>query len=216
MKILALNTAFANSDVGFCDGEKKDYISHSSSARHSENILVCVDELLKKNNEKIQNIDVISVVVGPGSFTGIRIGVGIVKGMYIANNKLKLISICSLDLMAYTYAKQNVNQDFWCVLDALSGNIFVCKYNKLGERLSQPQMLTGEMQDSLNGIVVGLICERMNICNQFISFSAQELLDYTIQKCQNNEFVSEKNLLPIYLRKSQAEIGLENANKKNW
>ena len=215
MKILALNTAFINSDVAFCDGENKDYISHTSSAKHSENVLVCVDSLLKKNNERIQNIEAISVVVGPGSFTGIRIGIGIVKGMYVANKKLKLISICSLDLMAYTYAQKNINQDFWCVLDALSGNIFVCKYDKFGKRITEPTMFTDEMQDDLSGIMVGIESEKMGICNNYVSFSPKDLLDYTIYKCENNEYVSENNLLPIYLRKSQAEIGLENANKKN-
>lgn len=213
VNILALNTAFTNSDVAVLYNDKKDYISLDSSAKHSENILVCVDELLKKNNATIQNIDIMSCVVGPGSFTGVRIGVGLIKGMYVAKPKLKLISICSLDLMAY--ANKDAKGEFWCVLDALSGNIFVCKYDQNGNRLTEPTMLTGENIDTISGEIVGLKQENLDLCNKFVEFSSQLLLDYTIQQADKNAFIEENNFLPIYLRKSQAEVSLENGNKKD-
>ena len=215
MNIIAISTAFANSDVAIDFNGKKDYTSLESSAKQSENILVCLNEILQNNNVKIQDANVMSCVVGPGSFTGIRIGLGLVKGMAVANPKLKLVSVCSLDLMAFEFLNQNPKDDFWCVLDALSGNIFVAKYNSLGQRLVEPTMLTGDMLNSLDGTVVGLKSENMEFCTNFIIFSPQGLLDYTITQCNNNNFVDESNLLPIYLRKSQAEVGLENANKKN-
>ena len=215
MRVLALNTAFSNSDVALFYDEKIDYISLESSAKQSENVLVCTNDLLTRNKVKIQDIDTMAVVVGPGSFTGIRIGVGLVKGMYTANKNIKLVSICSLDLMAHIFNKTNSNNEFWCVLDALSGNIFVCKYNKKGERLTEPQMLTGENINELCGIVVGLNSDNLDICTEQIEFSPQTLMSYALQKIKNNDFTEENKLLPIYLRKSQAEIGLENANKKN-
>ena len=208
-----MNTAFTNSDVAVVYNNKKDYVSLNSLAKHSENILVCVDELLKKNNATIQDIDVMSCVVGPGSFTGVRIGVGLIKGMYVAKPSVKLVSVCSLDLLAYS--NKDAKQDFWCVLDALSGNIFVCKYNKDAKRLSEPTMLTGDNINELDGEIVGLRQENLDLCNKFVEFSPQTLLDYTLQKVNNNEFVEENNFLPIYLRKSQAEVSLENGSKKN-
>ncbi len=214
MKVLALNTAFANSDIAVDIDGKKDYISHSSSAKQSENALVCIDELLKRNNTKIQNIDIMAVVIGPGSFTGIRIGVGLVKGMAVAKPSIKLVGICSLDLLAYTYYSQTNCKDFSCVLDALSGNIFVCSYEN-GKRSSDPKMLTGEELDNLKGTVVGLKAENLDFCTDFVDFNPQMLLEYANYKITNNEFVDESNLLPLYLRKSQAEAGLDGANKKN-
>ena len=214
MKILALNTAFSNSDVALMFDNQTDYISLNSSAKQSENILVCTNNLLSKNNVNIQEIDSIAVVVGPGSFTGIRIGVGLVKGIYAAKQNLKLISICSLDLMAHIYLKINPNSDFWCALDALSGNIFVCKYSN-GKREEEPQMLTMENLDKISGTVVGLKGESIELCNCFVEFTPQTLLGYAVDKFNNNDFVTENNLVPLYLRKSQAEVGLENANNNN-
>lgn len=213
MKVLALNTAFANSDIAVDIDGTKDFISHSSSAKQSENALVCIDELLKRNNTKIQNIDTMSVVIGPGSFTGIRIGVGLVKGMAVAKPSVKLIGICSLDLLAYTFFTQTQCNEFSCVLDALSVNIFVCSY-KNGERTSEPKMLTGDELDNLKGKVVGLKAENLDFCTDFVEFNPQMLMEYTEQKIEQNEFVDEANLLPLYLRKSQAEAGLDSANKK--
>lgn len=214
MKILTLNTAFANSDIAIDIDGKKDYISHSSSAKQSENALVCIDELLKRNNTKIQDIDTMGVVIGPGSFTGIRIGVGLVKGMAVAKPSVKLVGICSLDLLAYTYYSQTKCNEFSCVLDALSGNIFICSY-KNGKRSNEPKMLTGEELDNLNGTVVGLKSENLDFCTDFVEFSPQKLMEYTNHKVSNNDFVDESNLLPLYLRKSQAEAGLDGTNKKN-
>lgn len=214
MNILALNTAFVNSDVAILYNNQKFTSSLNSSAKHSENILMCIDNLLKSNNADIQNINVMSAVVGPGSFTGIRIGVGLVKGMHLFNPNIKLVAISSLDLMAYIFAK-NQNKDFWCVINALSGNIFVCQYNSFGQRITEPEMLTPDNINKVCGTIVGLKIENLSMCNHFIDFDALSLLDYTIQLCNQNQFVEESKFLPIYLRKSQAEVGLENANKKN-
>ena len=215
MKLLALNTAFSNSDIAISLDGKVDFVSHSSSAKQSENALVCINELLSKNNAKIQDIDTMAVVIGPGSFTGIRIGMGLVKGMAVAKESLKLIGICSLDLLAFEYLEKNKNAgEFTGVLDALSGNLFVCTYQG-NKRTSQPKMLTGDDYDNLTGTIIGLKSENLGFCTDFVEFSAQNLLNFATIKAKNNEFVSEQNLLPLYLRKSQAEMGLQNANKKD-
>ena len=212
MNILAINTAFSNSDVAIFCNNKKDYISIDSCAKQSENILVCIDDILKKQSATINDIDTIACVVGPGSFTGIRIGVGLVKGMAVAKPSLKLVSIMSLDLLAK--ANKDAEDDFWCAIDALSGNVFVCKYNKAGQRLTEPKMLSGDFEE-LEGEVVGLKQESIGLCTKLVEFSPELLLQVAMQKVENNEFVEENNLLPVYLRKSQAEIGLEDGNKKN-
>ncbi|MBQ3494680.1 MAG: tRNA (adenosine(37)-N6)-threonylcarbamoyltransferase complex dimerization subunit type 1 TsaB [Clostridia bacterium] len=208
MKILALNTAFSNSDVAFVYEQNKAYSSFESCAKHSENILVVIDDLCKTNNVKIQHFQTLACVVGPGSFTGVRIGVGVVKGMHMANKNLKLISMCSLDYMAYI-AKQSAKDCFWCVLNALSGNVFACKYSISGERLTEPKMLLPNEIQTLCGDVVGLKEEAMELCTRFVEFNANNLLEYAMHLEQTNCFVSESNLLPIYLRKSQAEVMLD-------
>lgn len=212
MKILCINTAFANSDVAIKHNQIIDTLVLPSSAKQAENILCAVDELVCKNNINIQQFDAMSCVVGPGSFTGVRIGVGLIKGMKLANPQIKLISICSLDLMAFIWTKNNPSGDFWCVLNALSGNIFACKYNKCGDRLSQPKMMFGEELSEIKGQVVGLADENIELSTDNIKLDALSLLEFSEFKYNQNAFVSESEFLPIYLRKSQAESQLEQKN----
>ena len=210
MRILAINTAFANSDVAIQLDDRVDYSTLPSSAKQSENILSAIDDLLVKNNATIQDFDVMSCVVGPGSFTGVRIGVALIKGMHIAKD-FNIVSICSLDLMAHV-AKASANNDFWCIINALSGNIFACKYDKDGKRVTQPEMFFGEGLENISGKVVGLCGENMEIAQQNISLDASLLLEYSIFLANQNEFCNENEFLPIYLRKSQAESQLEQKN----
>lgn len=214
MRLLCISTAFSNTDIALNFDGVRAYHSADSNAKQSENALVNIDVLLKEKKIDISQIECMSVVVGPGSFTGIRIGLGLVKGMSVAKPSLKLIGICSLDLMAHIYVLQSKPQnDFWCVINALSGNIFACKYNAQGKRCLEPKMLTGEELASLSGIIVGLKDENLSICSDYIEFTPKYLLSLSEQYYNENKFTPENELLPIYLRKSQAEQNY--ADKKN-
>ena len=81
--------------------------------------------------------------------------------------------------------------------------------------MNSPQMLTAENISDISGVVVGLNDDNLDFCLEKVSFNPESLLDYTLELIDKKQFVSESNFLPIYLRKSQAEMGLENANKKN-
>ena len=105
MNILCINTAFSNTYIAVQNGKEITYKSMDSSLKQSENVLGAIDECLVKANATLDNIDVISCVIGPGSFTGIRIGASISKGFCFAKNHIKKVPINSLDLLAYTFAK---------------------------------------------------------------------------------------------------------------
>ena len=65
-----------------------------------------VDELLIAKDFDIRNIDYLGVVVGPGSFTGIRIAVSTAKAMMMVNKNIKAVAVNSLRLMAESYYKE--------------------------------------------------------------------------------------------------------------
>lgn len=213
MNLLCLNTAFSNTYVAVNNGDVEIFKSMDSSLKQSENILGAIDECLTKANATLDNIDAISCVIGPGSFTGIRIGASISKGFCFVKNNIKKVQINSLDLLAYTFAKNNKQiNEFWVVLNALSGNLFACKYDQFGKKLLEPCLVFGEQLEMIDGVVVGLEEESLSLCNQFVQFSCQDLLTYTQNCVKNREYHSDFE--PLYLRKSQAEAELEKKNKK--
>ena len=136
MNILALNTAFTQSYVAVKTADKTILESMDSSLKQSENILGLIDATLQKAQIEISKINTVACVIGPGSFTGIRIGSSLAKGFCFNLKKVKRVPINSLDLLAYTFSKTNPNKDFWVVLNALSGNLFVCQYSKDAVKIS--------------------------------------------------------------------------------
>ena len=79
------------------DGKVLDKINKESNMRHSEIAMPSLIELIERNNLKINDIDEIFTVIGPGSFTGVRIGVTIAKTLaYLLKKPIR--SISSIDL----------------------------------------------------------------------------------------------------------------------
>ena len=213
MKLLAINSAFLESFIEYNNGDKLICSKLDSSLRHSENLLPEIEKVL--GEDKVKDIDCIAVVVGPGSFTGIRIGVAIAKAFMLANENIKAISINSLELLANEYLKDKTkSKDFWCVLNALSGNYFVQKFSKSGESLCEPHMVNGEELEKIKDeYIVSLMSDDIEFENETIEFKSETLYNLAIKKAESNDFVTENNLLPLYLRLSQAEQELKEKEK---
>ena len=207
--MIAISTAFKNAQLCYKINDYEEYIEIDSNCKHSENVLKTLNELLEKNSLNINSSDCIATIVGPGSFTGIRIGIAIAKALSCVNKDLKLISLSSLDYIAYSYLRDNkVENDFYVLLNALSGLFFVCKYDKNGNKLDEEKMIDKEELDAIKENIVGISEE--NLVGINITLNAQYLLDFALEKYNKKEFVSEKNLVPVYIRKSQAEDNLKN------
>ncbi|MCM1306284.1 MAG: tRNA (adenosine(37)-N6)-threonylcarbamoyltransferase complex dimerization subunit type 1 TsaB [Bacteroides sp.] len=95
---------------------------------HSRLLMPTVDEVLKESKTSIQEIDSVAAVVGPGSFTGIRIGVSAMTAIAFANDA-KRISVTSFELIAYNCA------NVIAVVDAGHGNAY-CAECENGEAVS--------------------------------------------------------------------------------
>ena len=101
MKILGIDTSAKTSSVGIAeDGKVVDEVFVNEGLTHSETIMPMIDKLLKQNNISVDDIDAYAVNNGPGSFTGVRIGVAVVKGMAFKDNK-DCYEVSTLDSIAY-------------------------------------------------------------------------------------------------------------------
>ena len=214
MNFLCLNTCFNETYLALEVNQKNIYKSMDSSLKQSENVLSIIEEAFVQANISFKDLDYVSCVVGPGSFTGIRIGASLLKGACFPYPKIKKIEINSLDLLAYTYSKINTNkQNFWVLLNALSGNYFARKYNFDGTAIGDPLLLKTEQVTNISGDIVGLKQENLDVCNKYVNFSCEVLLDYTKQMYSEGKFSND--FIPLYIRKSQAEVELERKHGNN-
>lgn len=100
MKILGIDTSTRTAGVAICDDVVNLALaSHDSSARSSD-LLVAIDDVCRRANVTARELDAIAVGAGPGSFTGLRIGMATAKGIAFAANK-PLWAVSSLAALAF-------------------------------------------------------------------------------------------------------------------
>ncbi len=103
--ILAIDTTGRNCGVALWDNDLVAHRLIASELRHSEILLNVVDKLLEENNVKSSSIKAIAVSSGPGSFTGLRVGMAAAKGLCYSW-QIKFIAIPTLDALAESVPTQ--------------------------------------------------------------------------------------------------------------
>lgn len=99
MKILSVDTSSKICNINLIqDGKVLKYLEIEDDITHAKKLMHGIDSVLKETNTKLKDIDFFGSIIGPGSFTGIRIGVSTLKGFALALNK-KIIPATSLELL---------------------------------------------------------------------------------------------------------------------
>lgn len=189
---------------------KKKLLSMDSSCKHSENLLFNIDKMLDELGLSIKDNDSFAVIIGPGSFTGIRIGIALVKGFCSGIDK-PVVPIYSFELLACAFKKSSPSSNFYCAINGLSGMYFVQKFNKDALPISEPQICTLQELNNLDTPIVSYAEEQ--ISDITVTPTPEDLLMLAKQKQADGKTISAKNLTPFYMRKSQAEADLD--AKKN-
>lgn len=206
--MIAISSACKEALIGLEINGKRAFRSLDSNCKHSENMLFTIDQMLDEIGEDIKKNDSYAVIIGPGSFTGLRIGVALIKGLCAGESGETIVPLTTFDLMAYSYIKNFAPQEnFTCIINGLSGYYFVCEYSAKGIKLSEEKMITKEQLALLEFCKVGL--EEDKIGDIQLSPTAEELLDLAQINLAKSNTTTAQKLEPMYLRKSQAESGLE-------
>lgn len=125
--------------------------------QHSQKILPTVDSLLKEAGCSLKDLDGIVFGRGPGSFTGVRIGVSIAQGLAFASN-LTLVGVSTLQAMAQQAIEENIVTEVIAGIDARMDEIYFCEYRKdengiaieaYNEGVIRPEFMNTQQQNSM-------------------------------------------------------------------
>ena len=127
MKILTMDTSAKVAAVSLQDenGMRAEFAINHSTHTHSETMLPLIDSALSFVGWKISDLDAVGVVTGPGSFTGVRIGVAMAKGFAQAAD-LPVIPICTLDAFARSVGV--CSHTVAALMDARRGQVYAAAY----------------------------------------------------------------------------------------
>lgn len=133
MKILAFDTSTTTCSVALtADGELLADAASFEKATHARRLLPMVDALLKRTGVALSAVDGFAATIGPGSFTGLRIGLSTLKGLAAATGK-PVVALSTLDTLAH---QCTVGADTICpLLDARKKEVYFCLYERMADGL---------------------------------------------------------------------------------
>ncbi len=233
MKILGVDsTATAASAAVFSDGKLLAVNFSNTGLTHSQTLLPMIDGVLKTAGVDVKDIDCFAVSNGPGSFTGVRIGVSAVKGLAQPLGK-KCIGVSTLQVIAKPL--ENTGVYAVSVMDARCNQVYTAQFDcKNGfERVTPDEAISiadlteqlkkvdgkvvligdganlcyNKMKDELPDICIASLGIRYQSASSVALIASEELHD------NPDSGESADELLPMYLRLSQAERELKNKNK---
>ena len=161
------------------------YTKEIGKSGHSATLMPSVKAMLDEHEVDVNDIDVIGVVVGPGSFTGIRIGVSAMTALAFATGA-KRIAITAFELIAYN------RRDCIAGVDAGHGNLYLAECQN--DKVVKQSFVENGQNDGLDATKIDF---------EPLASVDETLAKVAIQKANDKEFVSVFE--PFYMRKSQAE-----------
>ena len=182
MNILAIDTTTDKITLGLkARDEEFFYVGESGSKRHNETLLTQIDFILDKAGINVRELDVVGVVCGPGSFTGIRIGVATANAISMAT-KCKTVEITSLE-------QSFDGTDKIVLLDCGHNNYYAAIFEQ------------GKV--SYTEISVEQIADQTLKIEYLTESNPQKILKKCIEKAEKGDFVEQSK--PFYMKKSSAE-----------
>lgn len=229
MKILAIDTSTDTASAAvMCDNTLLGEYALNHKKTHSQKIMVMVDRLLSDLELSARDIDIFASSSGPGSFTGIRIGVETVKALAHGVGA-DVVGVCTLEALAY--GARMSSGAVVPLLDARGGRLYAGAYRFDGEQheIIAPCDTTVEECGALFGgldnvtlIGSGASAYKKRLAEIFPSAKFAEEAEsfpraaYTaeiaLERAKRGEVQSYLELKPFYIKKSQAEKDLEKKN----
>lgn len=218
MKILAVDTSAVCASVAVTEnGRILSECSINSGLTHSRTLMPMIDSALKNAEIDLSEIDLFACSAGPGSFTGVRIGVAAIKGLCDAVNK-KCVPVSTLEALAYNLTGMKCTAV--SVMDARCNQVYCGIFRVDGdtvERLTEDMALQidslGEMLSEYENVV--FVGDGAKLCYEKLGYSIAGKGNI-YQRGSSVAFAAEKNfaedkaiegaaLVPFYLRLPQAE-----------
>lgn len=217
--LLSMDSSAVTASVALTDGDeiiKSEFVN--SGLTHSETLLPMITRVM--DGHKYSKLDGIAITAGPGSFTGVRIGVATVKGLAF-NDNIPCYSVSTLEAIAYNFVDENAV--VCAVMDARRMQFYNALFrvqNGKVERLCDDRAISIEdLRNDLKQYDKVIIAgDGAKLCFQNIELENCTLADDdriyqnavgVAKAAQNKNAISPKALMPVYLRQSQAERELK-------
>jgi len=228
MKVFAIETATMLGGIALLDDSAGliAEIRLNVQSTHSERLMTGVEHILRQSGLTISDIDCFALSIGPGSFTGLRIGLSTVKGLSYATGK-PVVSVPTLEALAYNFPY--CEYPVCTMLDARKKEVYAALFRwdrdgfsrllsevplpvpelmeRIGRFIDTKVIFTGEGALYYRDSVVESIGEKAIFASpDMIVPSPAHVAMLGMKKAYDEEFSDIISLVPLYIRKSEAEL----------
>jgi tRNA threonylcarbamoyladenosine biosynthesis protein TsaB len=225
MLLLAIDTATSQVGVAIGDGPAlRGEVRLAGARRHAEQLAPAVRELCTWTGVRLRDLSAIAVGIGPGLFTGLRVGVATGKTLAQVLT-VPIVALTSLDVLAY--AARATRRRIAAVIDARRGEVFFAIYRPVpggvvreseftvgppDHLVAELEALTGEVLCVGNGAIlyadeIAEVGARVEFASPSVAHpKAAALVELAVPRMLREEFDRVFDVAPLYLRKPDAEI----------
>ncbi len=214
--LLALDTATEACSVALLHQGKLTFLEELSPRSHTQRILPMVDELLTQANISLSHVDALAFGRGPGSFTGVRVGVGIAQGLALGA-QLPVIAVSNLTAMAQAAYQQCGATNVVALIDARMNEVYFSQLRLtengwqtvVAEQVCAPEKAIAQIQATADCVVVGtgwaaypqFAAADLGLTISEITLpAAQYMLPLAQQALLQKQTQSALEIEPVYLR----------------
>lgn len=225
MKILSIDSSSVSASASVTENGKilaEEFVNNGYT--HSVTLMPIIEKVLKDSNSSVSDIDLLAITNGPGSFTGVRIGIASAKGICDAAN-IPCFAVSTLEAIAKPLSTKNVLAV--SVMDARCNQVYTASFYRDERETQDRAILISELLNELKNekrdiVFIGdgaLMCyeklkselSNISVADEEIRLiHASNIALLAEEKVANGEItVKSEDLLPFYLRLPQAERELK-------
>ena len=218
MNILAIDTCTEVASITLYSSDVKTSRKVSDVAKSSGHILKLCDEVFSEADTKLSEVDFIAYTKGPGSFTGVRMCIGVVQGLSLACN-IPTLGFSTLELLSFRASKKFKTQKVATAIDARMGEVYWAVYEEgivKSERICKPEQV-----DKLGAEFVGvgsgwkiykdslIKASEIKCVESELYPESSELVDLSILSIESGQNPTHELPQPTYLRNNVAQKSLK-------
>jgi tRNA threonylcarbamoyladenosine biosynthesis protein TsaB len=215
MRVLGIETSSRRGSIAlFESGNPVITLCHEELNAHAERLLPLIERALDQAGWSRGAIERVAVGVGPGSFTGLRVGIALGQGIAVGLG-IELVGVGSLRAMAAAVPESRPGTR-WAVLDARRGELFAAAYDPAGVELSAPRTVEpaalGPLIDSVSPsaprVLVGEVMDVLNVEGVDAFRSPEADLPHATQVALLGATAApaEAGVEPLYVRDAGAKL----------
>ena len=225
MNILVLDCAVTKLSIAVKTEDKFISQTYDIGMRQSEILVPTIDEILSKAGITAADLNYSALTIGPGSFTGLRLGISAIKAIELAYN-VPVYGISSLTI--YSYAYKDFGLPILACIDANKDKFYACLSDQNSLILEEGDYEVEEIISKLNGLskvlvagpdaqkLADIIKENKNdievLTTKASAMTTEALVAITEDKISKGEATLKDFDGPVYLRASEAELALKSKN----